>query len=65
MHDSGVGKYLKNAPASPLSASGSMGKYLEPSNAKDAEKPHEANYRRVFSDQHSGGIGRYVQDSTK
>jgi len=58
MHDSGVGKYLALDPlASPLSGSGSMGKYLP---AREASKPQTAN-QSVFG-KATGGIGRYVQD---
>ena len=65
MHDSGMGKYLENASESPLSGSKGLGVYLEPRDSTTAEKPHEANYDRVYSDEFSGGIGRYLQDGTK
>lgn len=57
MHDSGMGKYLENASESPLSASGSMGKYLP---AHEASKPQTAN-QSVFG-KATGGIGRYLED---
>lgn len=62
MHDQGIGKYLENSSGSPLSGSKGLGVYLEPRDSTTAEKPHESSYKQVFSDQYSGGLGRYVQD---